>query len=409
MSNQQPMASSLEDRLLFASRKGTVEEVKKLLAAGAKVNAFSIEPDNEGETALSGACSGGHLDVVVVLLNAGADPNPKRSRHLPLVRAASNGFVAIVEKLVDAGANLEKADWLDTTPLIRAAANLEMTRVLLKLGANVNTQTKNGKTALMRNCFGDKHDLNVVKELVEAGANLNLKDRKGDTALDMAADIRARRPTFEYLKSVGAKLGKDVTEEQTPPQRANKTGQRTKKARWGLELPKPNLSAAAVSAEYKSFVENLDRRLEVNHSIGPNGLRVYTLERECDVAELQRQLSQFLIFALEPGTRVKIGVFPTADKGEAIAAMQTNGQNYGIGPSYIVEWLRKLDAEQPFILTGVGLDFVAGRFLSPVKGAAKLAKRMYDFCPDAVDQGHGSVEALADALKTSQEFGFWWD
>jgi hypothetical protein len=34
---------------------------------------------------------------------------------------------------------------------------------------------------------------------------------------------------------------------------------------------------------------------------------------------------------------------------------------------------------------------------------------MYDFCPDIVDQGVGSVKALATELRRSRSLYFWWD
>ena len=75
----------------------------------------------------------------------------------------------------------------------------------------------------------------------------------------------------------------------------------------------------------------------------------------------------------------------------------------------VIAWLRELEAEQPFELTGIGFDFLSGRFAAPVKDPAGLAKRMYEFCPDIVDQGVGDVAALAEELRTKQTLYFWWD
>ena len=41
--------------------------------------------------------------------------------------------------------------------------------------------------------------------------------------------------------------------------------------------------------------------------------------------------------------------------------------------------------------------------------AHNLAQRMYEFCPDIVDQGRGDVEALAESLARSDDLFFWWD
>jgi hypothetical protein len=65
--------------------------------------------------------------------------------------------------------------------------------------------------------------------------------------------------------------------------------------------------------------------------------------------------------------------------------------------------------EQPFVLTQCGKDFVGGDFLQPVTDVKKLARRMYNFCPDIVEQGTGTVAKLAEEVKENQSFYLWWD
>ena len=54
-----------------ASKRGDINEVKKLIKEGVDVNA----EDGNGRTALSGAVMKNQIEVVVILLEAGADPN----------------------------------------------------------------------------------------------------------------------------------------------------------------------------------------------------------------------------------------------------------------------------------------------------------------------------------------------
>ncbi len=105
----------------------------------------------------------------------------------------------------------------------------------------------------------------------------------------------------------------------------------------------------------------------------------------------------------------EVGLLPTRDPYEVLILMGTNGWNYDIGPDSVVAWLRALEREQPFVLTGVGFDFVEGRFTEAMRGAEALAQRFYGFCPDIVDQGTGSVRALARHLRRSRELYCWWD
>ncbi|MGH7568769.1 MAG: DUF4253 domain-containing protein [Gemmatimonadales bacterium] len=74
-------------------------------------------------------------------------------------------------------------------------------------------------------------------------------------------------------------------------------------------------------------------------------------------------------------------------------------------------WLRALERDHPFVLTGIGFDWVAGRFLGeiPEAAATALARRFQAFCPDIVEQGTGSVAALARGLRTTRQLYCWWD
>jgi len=105
----------------------------------------------------------------------------------------------------------------------------------------------------------------------------------------------------------------------------------------------------------------------------------------------------------------RVALFPRSDRYEILRLMGTNGWNYGIGPDSIVAWLRALEREHPFVLTGMGFDWVEGRFYSAIGDLDALARRFYAFCPDVVDQGTETVDSLARDLGESQRLYCWWD
>ncbi len=104
-----------------------------------------------------------------------------------------------------------------------------------------------------------------------------------------------------------------------------------------------------------------------------------------------------------------LALYPSRDRYAILRLVGTNGANYGIGPDSIVTWLEALEREQPFVLTGIGFDWVGGRFTTPLANPDVLARRFNEFCPDIVTQGTGSVEALAQELRRSGELYCWWD
>ncbi|HET7296978.1 MAG TPA: DUF4253 domain-containing protein [Gemmatimonadales bacterium] len=105
----------------------------------------------------------------------------------------------------------------------------------------------------------------------------------------------------------------------------------------------------------------------------------------------------------------RVALFPRRDPYEIVRLMGTNGANYGIGPDSIVGWLTALERDQPFVLTGIAFDWVEGRFTTAVRDPAALARRFHAFCPDIVEQGTGTVDALAHELEQSQRLYCWWD
>ncbi|CAK9064066.1 unnamed protein product [Durusdinium trenchii] len=164
--------------LTAAAEHGHLEVVCLLLEAGADKNAAG---EFFGGTALRAAATRGHLEVVRLLLRAGADKNAATTdREKALMGAAEHGHLDVVRLLLEAGAD-------GATALINAAFNgqLEAVRLLLEAGAAKNAANTNGETALMA---AAEHDhLEVVRLLLKAGADKNAATTDGETALMRAA------------------------------------------------------------------------------------------------------------------------------------------------------------------------------------------------------------------------------
>jgi len=212
---EKPPAKSLHE----AAKEGDVEEVKRLIAEGADVNA------TEGESAwtpLLSAAIKGHAEVVRVLLANGAKVNVGDSYdgYTPLYYAIWSNNEETVKTLISGGADVnvlsgEKdfpplvyAIWdMDAgivTILLDAGANLNV-----KTGADINTKDEKGYTPLYWAAFtsgkdvfdvilsrGDwpdtihmavcKGDLDRVTMLIESGTDVNAKDEFGCTPLHWA-------------------------------------------------------------------------------------------------------------------------------------------------------------------------------------------------------------------------------
>jgi hypothetical protein len=120
----------------------------------------------------------------------------------------------------------------------------------------------------------------------------------------------------------------------------------------------------------------------------------------------------FLLFIAESNFGIapdRLALFPRADPYEVLGLMGTNGANYDIDTDSIVTWLRALERDHPFVLEGIGFDWLGGRFTADLEDADGVARRLYAICPDVVTQGVGSVRALARTLRRERTLYCWWD
>jgi len=120
--------------------------------------------NHNGETALMKASEMGHLEIVKVLLSAGADPTiTDNYGETALMKASSNqvtfgrntdtyrAFIAICEILVSKGADVNAKNNDGYTPLMKASGmggRFETVQFLVLNGADVNAKSNNGYTAL---------------------------------------------------------------------------------------------------------------------------------------------------------------------------------------------------------------------------------------------------------------------
>ena len=128
-----------ECKLWIASRNGKAKEVRRLLSNRMlDVDHVKAEWFKDATTPLSMAAKCGHLNVVILLLGRGADPNKAtRSGWTPLHMGASRGDIGVIKMLIERGAVVNIADENGETPLLTAAlyGHRKIFELLIKRGA----------------------------------------------------------------------------------------------------------------------------------------------------------------------------------------------------------------------------------------------------------------------------------
>ena len=190
---------------------GHVEIVLLLIQYGADVN----ESNGHGETPLHKACMGGHLEVIRRLIEQRSDVNSNKSHRTPLHEACLRGSLGIVQLLILSGADVNLIDQCNATPLHFACekGDLEIIRVLVTNGADVNKTNRLGETPLQRACWNGH--LEVARLLITNKADLKVTDLEGKTALHKACR-NGHAGVVQFLLEAGADVHKADRRKWTP-------------------------------------------------------------------------------------------------------------------------------------------------------------------------------------------------
>ncbi|MER5932355.1 ankyrin repeat domain-containing protein [Streptomyces sp. NPDC002054] len=130
----------MANQLTRAAEDGDAAAVARLLDAGAEVDARNTG----GCTALELAVEAGQVEIVRLLLAAGADPHQQTGEYnelTPLLQAVTRGHTALVGALLDAGAPScaqGKMGWLPLVVVPDGDQGREIVDLLLDRGADVN-------------------------------------------------------------------------------------------------------------------------------------------------------------------------------------------------------------------------------------------------------------------------------
>ncbi|XP_008585284.1 PREDICTED: ankyrin repeat and SOCS box protein 2 [Galeopterus variegatus] len=188
-----------ETALYLATCREHLDCLLSLLQAGA-------EPDisnKSRETPLYKACERKNAEAVRILVQYNADTNHRCNRGwTALHESVSRNDLEVMEILVNGGAKVESKNAYGITPLFVAAQSgqLEALRFLAKHGADINTQASDSASALYEACKNGHEE--VVEFLLSQGADANKTNKDGLLPLHIASKKGSYRVQLEQQTSV---------------------------------------------------------------------------------------------------------------------------------------------------------------------------------------------------------------
>ncbi|XHF99519.1 hypothetical protein AWENTII_003020 [Aspergillus wentii] len=207
-----------------AARGGHVGVVRLMLDYGADIEAKCLDAgldddaegegeeyelrcwDEDGATPLTVAAEFDHTEVFELLIERGANIEARDLRNkTPLHRATETGCTRIVKRLLELGAVVDARCKYGNTPLSQAARgrNAEIIRILLAAGADIEARNHTNRTPLYLAMLN--HHTEGVNALVESGASVQALNLRAGNLLRLAA-----RRGFTTLVDWALHQGEDV-------------------------------------------------------------------------------------------------------------------------------------------------------------------------------------------------------
>lgn len=122
----------------------------------------------------------------------------------------------------------------------------------------------------------------------------------------------------------------------------------------------------------------------------------------------------FYLFRLERafglgGDKDVLVLLRTADRSAVVRRVGTSGPKAGATTDAIVAWLDRLAKDEPFELTEVGVDYLAGQFARSPRDPAAVARRCVEIAPELVSgRSENMLRLLEEEIRADRTLYLIW-
>ena len=199
-------------------------------------------------------------------------------------------------------------------------------------------------------------------------------------------------------------------------------GQKSKLTQTEIELLKKIDFKTELLSELKEFTNKDFKQLPaIEEETGDilndklyNG--IYTETTEEKGIEFVKKLKEkyrengYLIFVFETEDDKKnVAVIKGNNDLDILKYRRTDGINYDIDNEDLVKKISEWKTKYGLIVIGCSRDWLQVEFDKMPTDLDAFTKEVYEFCPDSVDQGVGTIEKLKEAIKEMRGVWLWWD
>lgn len=107
--------------------------------------------------------------------------------------------------------------------------------------------------------------------------------------------------------------------------------------------------------------------------------------------------------------KAEIVVAQAKSQFDILRLARCDAANYGLSTEDIIEKLQDYDRNYGIDIFQAETDVVNFTLKNIPQDLTAFCEDVYDFCPDIVDQGVGSIAELEETIETMGEVFLWWD